>query len=124
MNIVDNVRISAFNQDKEPDESWKAPELVLWYSFRELYRDFKSGKIKEESAKNIKAEILNRYQAQKTEYDTMQNIVRKQAEMWKNIETVGSRYGTERTLENADIFMEAVYGVRIKPTLNASDEEG
>ena len=123
MSVIDDVRLSAYNQDKEPGESWKPPKLVMWYAFRELYRDFRAGKLKKDEAEKAKAEILKRYAAQKTEYDTMQNIVQRQAEMWKRIELAGSRYGTERTIENADAFMEAVYGVRMKPVENASAED-
>ena len=114
MSVIDDVRLSAYNQDKEPGESWKPPELVMWYAFRELYRDFRAGKLKKDEAEKAKAEILKRYAAQKTEYDTMQNILQSQAEMWKRIELAGSRYGTERTVENADAFYKAVYDVELK----------
>ena len=36
------------------------------------------------------------------------------ARLWKEIEAAGGRYWEERTLENADAFVEAVYGVRVK----------
>ena len=52
----------------------------------------------------------------------MQNIVRRQAEMWNRIEVAGSRYGPERTIENADAFFEAVYDVKLKST--DKDAEG
>ena len=114
MGIIDDVRLSAFNLEPEPAESWKAPEIVLWYAFRELYRNFRDGKTRKAEAEKVKAEIIKRYQVQKTEYDIMKNIVRRQAEMWNRIEIAGSRYGTERTIENADAFFEAVYDVKLK----------
>lgn len=122
MSVIDDVRLSAFNLEPEPAESWKAPEIVLWYAFRELYRDYREGKIKEGKAKSIKSEIVKRYHVQKTEYETMQNIVRRQAEMWNRIEIAGSRYGTERTIKNADAFFEAVYDVKLKPTDKPENE--
>ena len=122
MSVIDDVRLSAFNLEPEPAESWKAPEIVLWYAFRELYRDYREGKIKEDKAKSIKSEIVKRYHVQKTEYETMQNIVRRQAEMWNRIEIAGSRYGTERTIENADAFFEAVYDVKLKSTDKTENE--
>lgn len=123
MGIIDDVRLSAFNLEPEPAESWKAPEIVLWYAFRELYRDYRAGKIAEDKAKSIKSEIVKRYHVQKTEYETMQNIVRRQAEMWNRIEIAGIRYGTERTIENADAFFEAVYDVKLKP-IDKQENEG
>ena len=123
MSVIDDVRLSAFNLEPEPAESWKAPEIVLWYAFRELYRDYREGKIKEDKAKIIKSEIVKRYHVQKTEYETMQNIVRRQAEMWNRIEIAGSRYGTERTIENADAFFEAVYDVKLKETKTEGENE-
>ena len=123
MSVIDDVRLSAFNLEPEPAESWKAPEIVLWYAFRELYRDYREGKIKEDKAKIIKSEIVKRYHVQKTEYETMQNIVRRQADMWNRIEIAGSRYGTERTIENADAFFEAVYDVKLKETKTEGENE-
>ena len=70
-----------------------------------------------------KAEIIKRYHVQKTEYETMQNIVRCQAEMWNRIEIAGSRYGTDRTIENADAFFEAVYDVKLKETKTGGEDE-
>jgi hypothetical protein len=123
MSVIDDVRLSAFNLEPEPAESWKAPEIVLWYAFRELYRDYRDGKTRKAEAEKVKAEIIKRYQVQKTEYDTMKNIVRHQAEMWNRIEIAGSRYGTERTIENADAFFEAVYDVKLKETKMGGENE-
>lgn len=123
MSVIDDVRLSAFNLEPEPAESWKVPEIVLWYAFRELYRDYREGKTRKAEAEKAKAEIIKRYQVQKTEYDTMKNIVRHQAEMWNRIEIAGSRYGTERTIENADAFFEAVYDVKLKETKMGGEDE-
>ena len=123
MGIIDDVRLSAFNLEPEPAESWKAPEIVLWYAFRELYRNFRDGKTRKAEAEKVKAEIIKRYHVQKTEYETMQNIVQRQAEMWNQIEIAGSRYGTERTIENADAFFEAVYDVKLKETKMGGENE-
>ena len=124
MSVIDDVRLSAFNLEPEPAESWKAPEIVLWYAFRELYRNFRDGKTRKAEAEKVKAEIIKRYQVQKTEYDTMKNIVRRQAEMWQQIEIAGSRYRLDRKLKNADAFIEAVYGVQIKRTELPYDQDG
>ena len=124
MSVIDVVRLSAYNHEPEPAEDWEAPEIVLWYAFRELYRDFRDGKLSEDEGKKAKANFLKRYQEQRTKYDTMKNIVRHQAEMWKRIEVAGNRYGTDRSLENADAFIETVYGVRLRPVLNADDQDG
>ena len=94
----------------------------MWYAFRELYRNFREGKLKESDGVKAKAAILSRYNTQHAEYETMQNIVRHQAEMWKQIELAGNRYGTDRTLENADAFVEAVYGVQNGPRMSAEKE--
>lgn len=123
MSVIDDVRLSAFNLEPEPAESWKAPEIVLWYAFRELYQNFRDGKTRKAEAEKVKAEIIKRYHVQKTEYETMQNIVRRQAEMWKKIEIAGSRYGTERTIENADAFFEAVYDVKLKEIKTGGENE-
>ena len=123
MSVIDDVRLSAFNLEPEPVESWKAPEIVLWYAFRELYRDYRDGKTRKAEAEKVKTEIIKRYQVQKTEYDTMKNIVRHQADMWNRIEIAGSRYGTERTIENADAFFEAVYDVKLKETKMEEEDE-
>ena len=112
--VIDEVRLSAYNNEPEPKEDWKPPEIVLWYAFRELYRAFHARQLNKEGAEKVKAEILKRYQVQKTEYETLKRLVRNQAEMWKKIELAGNRYGTERTIESADAFYKAVYDVELK----------
>ena len=71
MSVIDDVRLSAFNLEPEPAESWKAPEIVMWYAFRELYRNFRDGKTRKAEAEKVKAEIIKRYQGQGRDYQTV-----------------------------------------------------
>ena len=54
--------------------------------------------------------ILDRYRLDSFD----EKCLRHTRELWKNIEASGSAYARDRTVENADRFHEAVYGMKPK----------
>lgn len=85
-------------------------QQMLFQSFRRLYQYAKLVKMSPEQGKVEKLAIIREYDKRSAQVQRME----KTAAMWKAIEAAANRYGTERTLENADAFVKAVYDVRLK----------
>lgn len=85
-------------------------QQMLFQSFRRLYQYAKLVQMPPEQGKMEKLTILREYDKRAAQVRWME----KTSAMWKDIEAAANRYGTERTLENADAFFQAVYGAGLK----------
>lgn len=85
-------------------------EQLLFLKFRLLYQTAALGSITPEQGRREKLAILDRYRLDSFD----EKCWRHTRELWKNIEAAGSAYALDRTLENADRFQEAVYGMKPK----------
>lgn len=101
-------------QNISPEGNLNCAEWRLFYVARDIYRDYYRGKITLQLGEEKKNRALRQFELDKNELLSAKAILLQNAEMWREIELAGSRYRTERTLENADAFIEAVYGVGIK----------
>ena len=97
-----------------PDKEMTCPERCLWYALRDVYRRFQSGDIKKEQSIQEKNRALKQFELDSGVLNSAKKIVAHNASMWAEIELAGSLYSMDRTLENADAFLNAVYGVRMK----------
>ena len=97
-----------------PDAEMTCPERCLWYDLRELYRQFRDGVLTREQGEKLKAQAIRRYDLDTGARESALRILRQNADMWAEIELAGSVYRTDRTLEHADAFIAAVYGVKVK----------
>ena len=61
-----------------------------------------------------RAKRITQAQAAQEKEALMEKSYAKQTAMWKDLEAAANRYGTDRTLENADKLIEAIYGVSVK----------
>lgn len=87
-------------------------EQATYQGMRYLYAVYRAGRLTKEAAAREKAAMLRELNRSREREDLRERLEKKTAAMWKAVEAAGNRYGTERTLENADAFVEAVYGVR------------
>lgn len=94
-------------QGQEMPQGLNAAQQMLFQSFRRLYAYAKLIHMPQEQGKREKLALLREYEKRSAQVAHME----KTWAMWKQIEAAANRYGTERTLENADAFVEAVYGV-------------
>ncbi len=92
-------------------------EQSAYQAMRSLYALYKRGNISKEAAAKEKAAILGSFWKAKEQEDFMQRILEDNARMWKEIEAAGNRFGRERTVEAAEAFHKAVYGVGLKGVL-------
>ena len=92
-----------------PDGLSSADQL-LFLKFRLLYQTAALGGITPEQGRREKIAILDRYRLDSFD----EKCWRHTRQLWKNIEAAGSAYAHDRTVENADRFHEAVYGMKPK----------
>lgn len=98
-------------------EGLNMAEQMLFQSFRRLYAYAKLVQMPPEQGKLEKLEILREFRQRQAQVRHME----KTWAMWKEIEEAGSRFGRERTLENAEAFHRAVYGVGLMDTGGKQD---
>ena len=97
-----------------PDAPMSCPERCLWYALRDIYRRFSNGDVTKEKGDAEKSRALRQFDQDRTRLELADKIVKRDASMWMEIELAGSMYRLDRTLEHADAFVAAVYGVRAK----------
>jgi len=110
---IDAINKHAF-MDDPPDTVLTCPERCLYFNLRDLYREFKAGLITKEQGEKKKREAVSQYKKDRDALDFAEKINQNSADMWQRIEGASLRYIRDRTLENADAFMEAVYNVKLK----------
>ena len=120
---VDDIKKLAYIGEELPPPSIPPPDRILWYSFRDLYMRFKQKKITKEQSQKEADMILKTYQNDRTVFEESQKIWSYHGQMWAEIELAGSRYAKNRTLENADAFQIAVYGVGIKQNMIKPEQD-
>lgn len=109
----DQISKYAF-MNEMPDVEMSCPERCLWYALKDVYRRFQSGDLTKAQGDVEKKKAFRQYEIDASKLEAAKRIVAHDANMWVEIELAGSAYGMNRTLENADVFFSAVYGVKLK----------
>lgn len=91
------------------------PERALFYALKEIYSDYRQGAISKSKGVDLKNRAMRQFDLDKGAFDSAMRILRENADLWKRAEMAANTYRLERTLDNADAFIEAVYNVKIKP---------
>lgn len=99
----------AFRDEPMP-KGLNAAEQLLFLQLRYLYRYARLIRMPRDRGRREKAKLLQEFQKRAAQVRHME----KSDAMWREIEAAGNRYGTEPTIENADAFYRAVYGVKRK----------
>jgi len=98
-------------------ESNMAYDWLAWYKLRDVYRDFKAGRISKEQGEDRKRSIFRYRQQQVDDYQARLRLSKHFADFWRKIEEAATLYNKDPTIEHADKFVEAVYGAgRLKRT--------
>lgn len=101
-------------QDIVPAEKLSFSETLLWYRLRDLYRNFSQGSISKDNATAEKQKIVKQYNTDKQTEEATERYIEHSAKLWRNIESAATEYSNNKTIENANKFVEAVYGVKMK----------
>lgn len=109
---MDIDKISVFAAKGEmPKENISLSEWLLFYRLRDLYRDFEKGNVGIESGKEKKDKIIKQFKSDNEQERRVSEHYKRLNETMKRIEISAMNYAQNKTIENADRFMEAVYGV-------------
>lgn len=95
--------------ERSPDTVFSY-DWLAWYRLRDVYRDFRAGKITKETGEAIKNTVMKDRRKHIAEVEMRQTASRQLAEFWKEIQMTGVEYMKDPTIEHADRFVEAVYG--------------
>lgn len=101
-------------QNIVPTDTLLLSEVALFYRLRDLYTKFAQGSISKESAAAEKKKIIAQYNRDRQTEETAERYIAHHAKLWRNIEYAATAYHHNKTIENADKFVEAVYGVPMK----------
>lgn len=99
--------------DPTPD-GLSLAEQQTYQAIRYLYAVYRAKRITQAQAAQEKAKVLRELRMMQEKEALMEKSYAKQTAMWKDVEAAANRYGTERTLENADKLIESIYGVKTK----------
>ena len=94
-----------------PDSPMDCAERCLFYGLRDLYAKHKEGRITRAMGEQEKEELIKQFKKDSDELNFSKACMRNHAMLWDRIEEAGTRYGKDPTIENADAFLKAVYGV-------------
>lgn len=82
-------------------------DLFLYLSFRALHAEYRFGAVSRDMAHHIKIKLLTRWK----ELNALEKMLVERVAQIKRIEASANAYCKDRTLENADWFHAAVYGL-------------
>jgi anti-sigma factor ChrR (cupin superfamily) len=89
-------------------------EQQTYQAIRYLYAVYRAKRITQAQAAQEKAKVLRELRMMQEKEALQQKAYNRSIAMWKDLEAAANRYGTERTLENADKLIEAIYGASVK----------
>ena len=106
-----------------PDTEMTCPERCLWYTLRDVYRRFAAGDLTKAQGDEEKKRAFKQFTVDSQRLELADRIIQRNAEMWSEIELAASMFALDRTLENADAFIRAVYGVKTKNTTERREDQ-
>ena len=109
MTFDDISKLAAKNE--RPESGMTYIDYLAWYILRDIYRDFRSGLIDRERGEERKREALTIWESESQNVEQCREQIFRVAELWKRIESASSAYQLDRTLENADKLIYAIYRV-------------
>ena len=101
-------------QNIVPSEKLPLAGMLLWYRLRDIYKAFAEKTISREKAAEQKQRAVKLYSEDSAAEKETERYMAYHAELWRSIEVAANAYNAGKTIENADKFMGAVYGVKMK----------
>lgn len=102
--------LSALASKNERPDGAEPQDLLAWYELRDLYREFRAGRISKDQGGREKVRIIFDRQKYAEQIESVRGELQRNASFWKSIEQAATEYNLNPTIENADKFIKAVYG--------------
>ena len=96
---------------KLPEIEMNCAERALYWELKDSYGRYRAGEITRSEGENQKKEALKRFKADNDVLMYAKKIVGYHSRMWKEIECAADEYRKNPSIESADQFVRAVYGV-------------
>jgi len=109
--IVEQISKCAMTEQTDSSVLTGPAEWLLYYRLRDVYRDFRRGTIKAEQGTQQKNLAIRQYRNDIEQSRLSGEILHQHAKMWQRIEQSATAYRKERTTDNADRLLTALYGV-------------
>lgn len=101
-------------RNEMPDSGMCVIDWLLWYMLRDIYNEHGAGLISAEQGASRKQNAMDLWMHEWEVHQRDAAITYRMAELWKTVEATASMYRKNRTLENADLLMAAIYGMDCK----------
>lgn len=105
-----DITLHAYN-GTFPDEPMNMPEMLLYKEIENISLKYKYGMITKDVATTLKTKALADYKHNLTAYQNGIDCANRIADLYKRIELATSAYRKNKTIDNADKLMEAIYGL-------------
>lgn len=114
-------QISAYASVGEiPKDGMCYVDWLLWYMLRDIYRNYNTGKINKEHGSELKAKAVTVWEKEWFRIDQINQTANRAAELWRRVESAASAFRIDRTLDNADGLLAAIYG----GTMRTDEQKG
>ena len=103
--------VSYAAKGERPEADMDEIDLVLWFTVRDIYREFRSGSLDKETGAQRKKAALDAFDAAWEKKCRDRDLVFRSAELWKAIEETATAYRKQPSMETADRMMNVIYGL-------------
>ena len=104
-------QISSYAAKNEmPDSGLTYIDWLLWYMLRDIYAEFRQGTLDKERGAARKKHAIEIWEKETFRDEQTRQTAMRVAAIWKRVELAASQYRKDRTMENADLLMVAIYG--------------
>lgn len=114
---ADQISQLAARQEMPPD-GMTYVDWLLWYMLRDIYRDFKSGKLDAQKGAERKQHSLSIWEKESFKARQLNELADSAGQLWKRVEMAANDYRKNRSLKNADKVIEAIYNVPVDSEQN------
>ena len=90
------------------------PETLLYYRARDLYRDYRKGRVERSDAEAAKRKVMQQYDRDVAERTLLTELYTQNATRWKTVEQAVREYTHRPSVDAADRIVTALYGVARK----------
>lgn len=114
IDAVEIISKLAYKDIKPEPHQLTVPQWLLWYRLRDVYRECINNP---KAGAEQKQKQVSQYEQDRADWVRTKEVHEYMSDYWKRIEPSASKYALEQTVESANEFFEAVYGVPVRAKL-------
>lgn len=114
---LQDLKLAAYN-GITPPEPLSCPERAFFLQAKEIYVRYHDKRITQSESAEAMRQAIQDYKRDMQERQNGIDALYRIANLYKQIELAATAYAKNRTLENADKLLEAIYGVTMRKDKN------